>query len=238
MINITKMRDSFLKAEDAFEYFYNCISKYGVDFADTKTLFNVGFDIINPSDNYIVTEWRKWNHSYAEAEWQWYLSGDRNVAKLGKLYGKVPAIWNFMVDDLGNVNSNYGYQWNRHKQLDKVIAKLKDNPNTRQAVISIYDGKEICDYEHDTPCTTAIQFTILNNQLNMCVTMRSNDLWYGFCNDQYCFSELHKLVSEWTGYEQGSYYHFAHNLHLYKRDLNKAPKTADTFLQRRSDYYK
>ena len=55
----------------------------------------------------------------------------------------------------------------------------------------------------------------------MCVTMRSNDLWFGFCNDQYCFSELQKLVAEKTGYEVGSYYHFAHNLHLYERDLNK-----------------
>ena len=29
----------------------------------------------------------------------------------------------------------------------------------------------------------------------MCVTMRSNDLWYGFCNDQYCFSKLQKMIS-------------------------------------------
>jgi thymidylate synthase len=232
------MRDSFLKAEDAFEYFYNCISKYGVDFADTKALFNVGFNILNPHPNNILTPFRKWSEKYAKAEWQWYLTGDSKVERLGKIYGKVPKIWERMADEHGEVNSNYGYQWDRHQQLDKVIAKLKSNPNTRQAVISIYDGKEICNYKHDTPCTTAIQFTILNNQLNMCVTMRSNDLWYGFCNDQYCFSELHKLVSEWTGYEQGSYYHFAHNLHLYKRDLNKAPKAADTFLQRRSDYYK
>ena len=28
-------------------------------------------------------------------------------------------------------------------QLDKVVAKLKHQPDTRQAVISIYDGKEI-----------------------------------------------------------------------------------------------
>ena len=32
-----------------------------------------------------------WN--IAEAEWQWYLSGDRNIDKLGLLYGKIPAIW-------------------------------------------------------------------------------------------------------------------------------------------------
>ena len=38
-----------------------------------------------------------------------------------------------MADSDGNVNSNYGYQWERNHQLDYVVAKLKDNPNTRHA---------------------------------------------------------------------------------------------------------
>ena len=74
-------------------------------------------------------------------------------------------------------------------------------------------------YATDTPCTYAVQFTILNNRLNMCVTMRSNDLWYGFCNDQYCFSELQKLVAERLDMKLGTYYHFAHNLHLYNKQI-------------------
>ena len=51
--------------------------------------------------------------------------------------------------------------------------------------------------------------------------MRSNDLWFGFCNDQYCFSQLQQLVADETDYEIGTYFHFAHNLHLYERDLGK-----------------
>ena len=98
---------------------------------------------------------------------------------------------------------------------------LKSNPETRQAAISIYDAKEINDgyYQNDTPCTYAVQFTILNNRLNMSVVMRSNDLWYGFCNDQYCFSELQRYVAMRIDKEVGEYYHFAHNLHLYNNKL-------------------
>ena len=92
---------------------------------------------------------------------------------------------------------------------------LQDNLDTRQATISIYDGKEIQDYSYDTPCTYAIQFTILHGRLDMCVTMRSNDLWYGFCNDQYCFSMLQGLIAHELNVEPGVYYHFAHNMHLY-----------------------
>ena len=216
MINI---KNEFYNANDAFEYFYKYISKHGRKFADTRALFNIGFTIHRPDRNIIIDYKRKWNKDYAEAEWQWYLSGDRSVAKLGEIYGKVPEIWKRMADYKGNVNSNYGWQWSRNGQLDKVIDQLQNNPDTRQAAISIYDGKEIQDYSHDTPCTYAVQFTLLDNKLNMCVVMRSNDLWYGFCNDQYQFSSLQMLVAHEIGCELGEYYHFAHNLHLYNDKL-------------------
>ena len=205
----------FRNANEAYEYMHDQILQHGVDFADTKALFNVGFYITDPMDNKIINKERNWKLDYALAEWPWYLSGDRNIAKLGELYGKVPEIWKRMADKHGNVNSNYGWQWERTSQLDIVIQTLKDNPKTRQAAISIYDAKEISDYTNDTPCTYAVQFTILHGRLDMCVTMRSNDLWYGFCNDQYCFSKLQKMVSDELNIEPGIYYHFAHNMHLY-----------------------
>jgi thymidylate synthase len=205
----------FRTANDAYEYLHDRIIQDGVDFAGTKALFNVGVYITDSQDNKIINRERNWKEDYAEAEWQWYLSGDRNIAKLGELYGKIPAIWKRMADEDGGVNSNYGWQWQRDYQLTKVIHMLKRNPDTRQATISIYDGKEIDQYENDTPCTYAVQFTILHGRLDMCVTMRSNDLWYGFCNDQYCFSKLQKMVSDELNIEPGVYYHFAHNMHLY-----------------------
>ena len=212
---------SFKTANDAFHDLYWRIVRDGVDFAGTKALFNVGFEIQHPAANAIVDSKveRNWSLEYANAEWRWYLSGDPNIKKLGELYGKVPQIWERMADEQGNVNSNYGYQWYRENQLGKVISMLKSNPETRQATISIYDGKEIHKYDHDTPCTYAVQFTVLDDKLNMSVVMRSNDLWYGFCNDQYQFSSLQMLVANETGYDVGTYYHFAHNLHLYNDKL-------------------
>jgi thymidylate synthase len=205
----------FRNANEAYEYVHDQILQYGIDFANTKALFNVGFYITDPMDNKIINKERNWKPDYAEAEWQWYLKGVPYVFELGNIYGKIPEIWKRMADDSGRVNSNYGYQWNRNGQLDRIIQMLQDNPDNRQCAISIYDGKEIDDYSHDTPCTYAVQFTILHGRLDMCVTMRSNDLWYGFCNDQYCFSKLQKMVSDKLNIEPGVYYHFAHNMHLY-----------------------
>lgn len=213
------MRTKFLTANEAYNYFLNEIRSVGIDFAGTRALFNVGFTIIDPLANRIQNEERQWNLKYAEAESQWYDSGDPSIKKLGEIYGKIPPIWKRMADEDGNVNSNYGWQMQRKDQLNKVVQMLNEKPDTRQATISIYDGKEIDRYATDTPCTYAIQFTILNNKLNMCVTMRSNDLWYGFCNDQYCFSELQRYVAMRIDKEVGEYYHFAHNLHLYNNKL-------------------
>ena len=207
----------FRNANTAYEYLHDRIIQDGVDFAGTKALFNVGFYMTDPMDNRITNRERNWKEDYAEAEWQWYLTGMPNIKMLGEIYGKIPEIWKRMANDEGYVNSNYGYQWERNDQLGNVIAMLKANPDTRQATISIYDGKEINDgtYQHDTPCTYAVQFTILHGRLDMCVTMRSNDLWFGFCNDQYCFSRLQEMVSKRLNIEPGVYYHFAHNMHLY-----------------------
>jgi thymidylate synthase len=209
------MKDSFEDANEAYEYMHDRILRYGAKFGSTKALFNVGFYIENPSKKQIINVERKWNLHYADSEWQWYLSGDPNIKRLGEIYGKVPAIWKRMADSSGEVNSNYGYQWKRNAQLTHVIKMLREKPDTRQAAISIYDAKEMRKYKNDTPCTYAVQFTIINGELCMSVYMRSNDLWYGFCNDQYQFASLQELVARELDIPTGWYYHHAHNLHLY-----------------------
>ena len=209
------MRNNFETANQAYEYFHDRIIQYGTPFGDTKALFNVGFYMHQPGKKQIINHERKWNLHYADSEWKWYLSGDRDIEKLGEIYGKVPEIWKRMADEHGLVNSNYGWQWMREDQLAKVINILRDKKDTRQATISIYDGKEMHMYEHDTPCTYAVQFTILDGELCMSVYMRSNDLWYGFCNDQYQFASLQELVARELDIPTGWYYHHAHNLHLY-----------------------
>tara|TARA_R110002110_G_scaffold153929_1_gene347641 strand:+ start:414 stop:1049 length:636 start_codon:yes stop_codon:yes gene_type:complete len=206
----------FINAEEAFGYFYDNINRFGEDFDDTKAIFNVGFYIHNPLDKLIRQEFRGWNKDYAEFEWKWYVKGDPNGLEISK---RAP-IWNKHMDELGDIRSNYGWQWNRESQLDRIIDKLHADKNTRQAVLSFYDGKEIGTYQYDTPCTNSVHFQIIKNKLCMTVNMRSNDIWFGFCNDQYCFSKLQELVAKELEIEVGWYYHFSSNMHLYKKHLN------------------
>lgn len=206
----------YKNADEAFRSLYKKINDYGVIYSYGKTLFNVGFYISDPINNFIFSKKRKWKIEYAQKEWEWYLSKNPN----GNEIAKIAPIWLNHMDENCNIRSNYGWQWSRNNQIDKVLDKLIKNDETRQAVISIYDGKEIDTYKYDTPCTLSIHFQIADGELCMTVNMRSNDLWYGFCNDQYCFSKLQQYIASELKVKIGWYYHFSSNMHLYNKHLN------------------
>lgn len=209
----------FQTATEAFENLFFEIQEYGtLTNIGTKALYNRGFLIENPLERVITTPWRKFSTKYAEKEYEWYLSGDRSVEEIKK-YAK---IWDKMHNGDNIVNSNYGWQWMRENQLDKCIEQLKKSKDTRQAWFTIFDGKEKDMYEFDTPCTLSVGFDIKPhiNKLDMTVLMRSNDLVFGFCNDQYCWTKLQETIANELNIPIGSYYHFAHDLHIYERHYN------------------
>jgi hypothetical protein len=74
----------FNNAQEAFENLYDIISEQGIDYSGTKCLHNVGFEILNPLDNMINTDYRKWKPDYAELEWKWYLSENPNAVEIAK----------------------------------------------------------------------------------------------------------------------------------------------------------
>lgn len=211
---------SFFNAQDFFEYYFDEIMRAGVNRRDTKAIFNAGGLIQNPTRREIKTPWRKWKSSYAEKEWNWYMKGDRNAEEIAK----EASIWYDMMDDDGNVWSNYGWQWERNDQFTKVLEHLESNKDSRRAVLTFYDGKEFGQYENDYPCTLSVNFYIESGILHMTVNMRSCDLVYGFCNDQYCFSKLQELVAGLLNMPIGNYYHFATDLHIYERHWDMKSK--------------
>lgn len=217
------MKTVYRNATEAFEDLYRRIMDNGITTkVGTKAIYNAGFYILNPQERVITTEWRKFSEKYAEREFAWYLSGNRSVEEIKKY----APIWDKMHGGDNIVNSNYGWQWKRNNQLDKCIEQLKNNKDTRQAWFTIFDGKEKDDYAYDTPCTLSVGFDIkpYNETLDMCVTMRSNDLVYGFCNDQYCFTQLQEIVARELDRPVGNYYHFAHDLHIYERHFDMPKK--------------
>jgi thymidylate synthase len=208
----------YKNATDAFELLFSDINSNGESFAGTKAKFNVSFTLMDPSDKVITTPERKFNADYANFEFDWYLKGDRDASEIAER----AKIWKqMMVPGTSNVVSNYGYFWNYNDQLNRTIKEIKNNKETRRAIIVHYNLDELDLYKYDTPCNVALNFYIKDDKLHLTVFARSIDLWYGFGNDQYCFAKLMEKVSNETNYKIGQMHWHITNIHLYERHWNK-----------------
>lgn len=208
----------FSNATQAFEYLYKHISRFGEDFAGTKAIFNVGFTLLNPKDKVITTPERKFKVDYADFEYTWYKSGNRDAAEIAER----AKIWkNMMIPGTTEANSNYGHFWQLNNQLDRTIQELKTNPQSRRAIVVHYDLHELDRYKYDTPCNVVLSFYIKDSKLHLSVFARSIDLWYGYGNDQYTFAKLMEEVSDILNIEVGQMHWSIVNLHLYERHWNK-----------------
>jgi thymidylate synthase len=201
-------------ATQAFEILFVDIMQIDEDFAGTKAIFNEVFTLVNPSDKVITTPERKFNTDYAEYEWNWYLKGDRDASEIAER----AKIWKMMmVDGTTEVNSNYGYFWNKNDQLQRAITELRFNPQSRRAIVVHYDINELDRYKYDTPCNDVLNFYIKDDKLHLSVFARSIDLVYGFCNDQYTFAKLMEMVAYQLDIPVGEMHWMVTNLHIYPR---------------------
>lgn len=108
-------------------------------------------------------------------------------------------------------------------QIPKVLDRLREDEDTRQAVATIWDpAYDGYGDVKDTPCTTMLQWTIRNGKLNMHTRMRSNDVWWGLAYDAFQFTQLQINMAATLGVGVGRYYHHVTSLHIYERDLEAA----------------
>ena len=204
----------YKNATEAFEVLFVDIMQTNEDFAGTKAIFNEVFTLANPSDKVVTTPQRKFNEDYAEYEWNWYLKGDRDASEIGDR----AKIWKqMMVEGTTEVNSNYGYFWNKNYQLSRVVQELRVNPQSRRAIVVHYDINELDRYKYDTPCNDILNFYIKDGKLHLSVFARSIDLVFGFCNDQYTFAKLMEMVAFQLDIPVGEMHWMVTNLHIYPR---------------------
>ena len=204
----------YKNATEAFEVLFVDIMQTNEDFAGTKAIFNEVFTLENPSDKVVTTPQRKFNEDYAEYEWNWYLKGDRDASEIGDR----AKIWKqMMVEGTTEVNSNYGYFWNKNYQLSRVVQELRTNKETRRAIVVHYDINELDRYKYDTPCNDVLNFYIKDDKLHLTVFARSIDLVFGFCNDQYTFAKLMEMVAFQLDIAVGEMPWMITNLHIYPR---------------------
>ena len=132
-------------------------------------------------------------------------------------------------DDGATLHGAYGFRWLEHfgfSQLDAVIHELTVNPQSRRAVLAMWDpevdtamygiGGATGRTGKDYPCNTHIYFDLRGGGLNMTVCCRSNDLWWGAHGaNAVHFSFLLEYMAARLNAPVGLYRQFSNNYHLY-----------------------
>lgn len=154
-------------------------------------------------------------------EAMWMLAGRNDVESVSK-YARQIAEYS---DDGVTLNGAYGYRWRNHfehDQIDWVIKHLKAQPNSRRAVLGMWDPMEdppaIDHGSSDVPCNTHAYFRVNQGRLNMTVCCRSNDIVWGcYGTNAVHMSYLMEYVACALGVMVGRYYQFSNNWHMYER---------------------
>lgn len=109
-------------------------------------------------------------------------------------------------------------------QLQYVVETLKNEPTSRQALITIHDpakDSQLGLKTKDIPCTRSLHFMIVDGKLNLYVWLRSNDiLWGAQAVNWYNFTFMQQYVAKILGVPLGSYFHIVDNLHYYENSLD------------------
>jgi len=169
----------------------------------------------NPQERVLFNPDRDANPVFHLMECFWMLSGSNNVGWLKQFNARIAE---YCEDDV--MHGAYGHRWRMHfhfDQLERIIAILKKDPNSRQAVLQMWspDADLYGDWK-DRPCNTNIYFDCRNSALNMTVCCRSNDmLWGAYGANAVHFSFLQEVLAHEIGVRIGEYRQFSNNFHVY-----------------------
>lgn len=169
------------------------------------------------------------NIEYINAEINWYESQSLNIHDIyGKHSGKKPpAAWQYAASDRGFIHSNYGYLVGSEEngsQYGNCLAELKANPNSRRAVM-IYQRPSIwyeynLDGASDFICTNSVAYYIRDGKLHCSVSMRSNDVVYGYKNDYAWQQYLLLNMANELEVVAGNMIWQVQNLHVYEKHFD------------------
>jgi hypothetical protein len=172
---------------------------------------------------------------YMEAIWM--LSGSDGVAFPAKFAKQIAEY----SDDGRILRGAYGHRWRNHfgvDQIDAVVEILRTNPNSRRAVIAMWDPvDDLNAASKDLPCNTHIYFALRSGYLNMTVCNRSNDLVWGMLGANIVhLSILQEYIAGALEAPVGSLFQFTNNLHIYEGWENKFSRDSDRWYRAHANY--
>lgn len=198
----------------AIEKLYSRKHRIKTSRGDATELTGVLFQIRNPRARISRTE-KKGTLFSCVGELLWYLAKSKSLEFIRYYLPK----YRTYSDDGRTIHGGYGprlFGMRGNNQIDNVLTLLRKKPNSRRAVIQLFDAADIADSHKDIPCTCTLQFMIRRRRLQMLTSMRSNDVFIGMPHDIFCFTMLQEIMARSLDVEVGTYKHTIGSLHLYE----------------------
>ena len=190
----------------------------------TKEILHAAIAVENPRARWVITRHPALNPAYAFAELIWTVNGREDSAFLNYFNSKLAEL----AGDGPTFHGAYGKRLRRHLGFDqfaRAYQALKNNPESRQVVLQIWDGTIDLPEENgapvspDIPCNLVSLLKVRDGRLEWTQVMRSNDIFRGIPYDFAQFTLLQEIFAGWLGVGIGSYCHVSDSLHAYTRDL-------------------
>lgn len=179
------------------------------------------FGMENPKQRVLFNPERRCNPYLHVMETVWMFAGANNVEFLLPFSKQMGAY----AEADGSINGAYGHRWRNHWKRDQIMGVIKEltrDPDSRQAVIGMYDPhKDWCSAYKDRPCNTHIYFRKFGGCLDMTVCNRSNDVVWGAAGaNAVHMTYLQELVAAGLKCPVGRYVVMSNNLHIYEHHWN------------------
>lgn len=217
----------FRTIDDAFVGMLQLLLADGIEVGSrngaTVELAAQAITIDRPTERLLHTPGRNNNPFAAIAETMWVLAGRNDLAFLTPYLRRAPRY----SDDGGHTwRAGYGPRlraWHGVDQIAAVRALLDDAPDSRRAVISLFDPAQDYQDSADIPCNNWLHFLIRDDHLDLNVVARSTDIWFGFSAiNAFEWSVLLEMLARWLRVEVGMMTFFTSSLHLYANFTERA----------------
>lgn len=169
-----------------------------------------------PTQRVLFNQKRDANPFFHLMESLWIIGGSNRV-ELPKYF--MDSIDRFS-DDGKTFHGAYGNRLRNafgYDQLTAAVSILQNKPDSRQVVLSIWDGREdLGATTKDLPCNDLIMLKIRDGKLNMTVCNRSNDaIWGAYGANVVQFSMLQEWLATMIGVGVGHYVQQSDSFHAY-----------------------
>ena len=131
--------------------------------------------------------------------------------------------------DIGDrtIGACYGETVRRHKLVKDLLKGLKENPDGRRHIISLWQVDDF-NYKHGLkPCAFMTIWTVRHGKdgvdyLDMCLVQRSSDFLTAGCINQVQYVVFQHLIARHLGYTPGRFTWFYDNIQIYDRHIEQA----------------